>query len=145
MKLVDLFKNIKDYENKEIEVNGWIRSHRKQAYFGFIDFSDGTSFKHLQIVYTNELSDFEEISKLHIGSSIKVIGTLVKSEGAGQDYELKAKEIILLGDCSEDYPLQAKGRPTREYLREIAYLRPRTNLCQAVFRIRSVAAMAIHT
>ena len=145
MKLVDLFKNIEDYLDKDIEVNGWIRSHRKQAYFGFIDFSDGTSFKHLQIVYTNELKEFEEISKLHIGSSIKVIGTLVKSEGAGQDYELKAKEIILLGDCSEDYPLQAKGRPTREYLREIAYLRPRTNLFQAVFRIRSVAAMAIHT
>lgn len=145
MKLVDLFKNIEQYENKEIEVNGWIRSHRKQAYFGFIDFTDGTTFKHLQVVYTNELDDFEEITKLHIGSSIKVVGTLVKSVGAGQEYELKSKKIILLGDCSEEYPLQAKGRPTREFLREIAYLRPRTNLFQAVFRIRSVAAMAIHT
>ena len=134
-----------DYIGKEVELSGWIRNHRKQAYFGFIDFSDGTTFKHLQLVYTNELSSFEEISKLHIGSAIKVVGTLVKSVGTGQEYEVNVKSITLLGDCSEDYPLQAKGRPTREYLREIAYLRPRTNLFQAVFRIRSVAAMAIHT
>ena len=145
MRLVELFKNIENYVDKEIEVNGWIRSHRKQAHFGFIDFSDGTCFKHLQIVYTNSLPTFEDITKLHIGSAIKVIGTLVKSEGAGQDYELKAQAVTLLGDCTEDYPLQAKGRPTREYLREIAYLRPRTNLFQATFRIRSVAAHAIHT
>ncbi len=145
MRLVTLFKKIENYIDQEIELSGWIRNHRKQAYFGFIDFSDGTTFKHLQLVYTNELSSFEEISKLHIGSAIKVVGTLVKSVGAGQEYEVNVKSITLLGDCSEDYPLQAKGRPTREYLREIAYLRPRTNLFQAVFRIRSVAAMAIHT
>lgn len=145
MRLVTLFKNIENYIDQEIELSGWIRNHRKQAYFGFIDFSDGTIFKHLQLVYTNELSSFEEISKLHIGSAIKVVGTLVKSVGAGQEYEVNVKSITLLGDCSEDYPLQAKGRPTREYLREIAYLRPRTNLFQAVFRIRSVVAMAIHT
>ncbi len=145
MRLVTLFKKIENYIDQEIELSGWIRNHRKQAYFGFIDFSDGTTFKHLQLVYTNELSSFEENSKLHIGSAIKVVGTLVKSVGAGQEYEVNVKSITLLGDCSEDYPLQAKGRPTREYLREIAYLRPRTNLFQAVFRIRSVAAMAIHT
>lgn len=145
MRLVTLFKKIENYIDQEIELSGWIRNHRKQAYFGFIDFSDGTTFKHLQLVYTNELSSFEEISKLHIGSAIKVVGTLVKSVGTGQEYEVNVKSITLLGDCSEDYPLQAKGRPTREYLREIAYLRPRTNLFQAVFRIRSVAAMAIHT
>ena len=145
MRLVTLFKKIENDIDQEIELSGWIRNHRKQAYFGFIDFSDGTTFKHLQLVYTNELSSFEEISKLHIGSAIKVVGTLVKSVGTGQEYEVNVKSITLLGDCSEDYPLQAKGRPTREYLREIAYLRPRTNLFQAVFRIRSVAAMAIHT
>lgn len=145
MRLVTLFKKIENYIDQEIELSGWIRNHRKQAYFGFIDFSDGTTFKHLQLVYTNELGSFEEISKLHIGSAIKVVGTLVKSVGTGQEYEVNVKSITLLGDCSEDYPLQAKGRPTREYLREIAYLRPRTNLFQAVFRIRSVAAMAIHT
>ncbi len=76
--------------------------------FGFIDFSDGTSFKHLQVVYTKDLNDFEKIVKLHNGSSIKVVGDYVKSEGSGQAYELKAKTIELLGDCPEDYPLQPK-------------------------------------
>lgn len=133
MRLVTLFKKIENYIDQEIELSEWIRNHRKQAYFGFIDFSNGTTFKHLQLVYTNELSSFEEISKLHIGSAIKVVGTLVKSVGTGQEYEVNVKSITLLGDCSEDYPLQAKGRPTREYLREIAYLRPRTNLFQDCF------------
>ena len=144
MKLVDLFKNIENYIDKEIEIKGWIRNHRKQACFGFIDFSDGTCFKHIQIVYDNSLDNFDEIANFKHGSAIKVIGTLTKSEGAGQDYEIKANSVSLEGDCSEDFPLQPK-RHTREYLREIAYLRPRTNLFQAVFRIRSVAAMAIHT
>ena len=144
MRLVNLFKDIENYIDKEVEIKGWIRNHRKQSHFGFIDFSDGTCFKHIQIVYDNELNNFDDISNYKHGSSIKVIGKLIKSEGAGQDYEIKASEISLEGDCSEDFPLQPK-RHTREYLREIAYLRPRTNLFQAVFRIRSVAAMAIHT
>ncbi len=144
MKLVDLYKDINSYLDKEIELKGWIRNHRKQANFGFIDFSDGTCFKHLQIVYTNDLADFNNIQSLNYGSAIKVRGNLVKSEGSGQDYEIKALEITLEGDCSPEYPLQPK-RHTREYLREIAYLRPRTNLFQAVFRVRSVAAHAIHT
>ena len=144
MKLVDLFKNIENYIDKEIEIKGWIRNHRKQACFGFIDFSDGTCFKHIQIVYDNSLDNFDEIVNYKHGSALKVIGTLTKSEGSGQDFEIKASFISLEGDCSEDFPLQPK-RHTREYLREIAYLRPRTNLFQAVFRIRSVAAMAIHT
>lgn len=130
--------------DKEIVLEGWIKNHRKQKEFGFIDFNDGTCFKNIQVVYTNELSDFESISHLQIGSSIKVIGTLIKSEGSGQEYEIKAKIVELLGDVAEDYPLQSKGRPTREFLREVAYLRPRTNLFNAVFRVRSTAAYAIH-
>lgn len=137
----DLFKN--DYVGKEITVNGWIRNHRKQKEFGFIDFNDGTFFENLQIVYDNSLKNFDDIQKLHIGSAITAKGVLVKSEGK-QDFELKVSDIILLGDCPDDYPLQSKGRPTREFLREIAYLRPRTNLFKAVFRVRSVAAYAIH-
>ena len=144
MDLKDLLLNIKDYINKEVKLSGWIRNHRKQKEFGFIDFSDGTCQKHLQLVYNNELDNFEDIQKIHIGAAITVVGTIIESEGAGQDYELKIKTLKLEGDCAEDYPLQAKGRPTREFLREVAYLRPRTNLFQAIFRVRSVAASAIH-
>ena len=144
MDLKDLLENIKDYINKEVKLSGWIRNHRKQKEFGFIDFSDGTCQKHLQLVYNNELDNFEDIQKIHIGAAITVVGTIIESEGAGQDYELKIKTLKLEGDCAEDYPLQAKGRPTREFLREVAYLRPRTNLFQAIFRVRSVAASAIH-
>ena len=138
----DLFSN--DYIGKEVTISGWIRNHRKQKEFGFIDFNDGTYIKNLQIVYDNKLKDFDEIQKLHIGSAITVKGKIVKSEGAGQAFDMKLVSYVLEGDCPEDYPLQAKGRPTREYLREQAYLRPRTNLFNAVFRVRSVAAYAIH-
>ena len=142
--LKDIYKDYKSYLNKEIELQGWIKNHRKQKEFGFIDFNDGTYFKNLQVVYDNNLSNFDEISKLHIGSAVTVKGTLIESQGK-QDFELKASDVILEGDCEDDYPLQAKGRPTREFLREIAYLRPRTNLFSAVFRVRSVAAMAVHS
>ncbi len=138
----DLFKN--DYINKEVTINGWIRNHRKQKDFGFIDFNDGTSFKNLQIVYDNKLSNFDEITKLHIGSAIEVTGKIIKSTGSGQDIEMQLTNIKLVGDCPEDYPIQPK-RHTKEFLREQAYLRPRTNLFGAVFRVRSVAAHAIHT
>ena len=144
MDLKELHEKYSEYLDKEITLEGWIKNHRKQKDFGFIDFSDGTCFKNIQLIYTNELSDFDEISKLAIGSAIKVIGTLIKSEGSGQEYEVKVKTITLLGDVAEDYPLQSKGRPTREYLREIAHIRPRTNLFNAVFRVRSIAAYAIH-
>ena len=143
MDLKDLYKDYKSYLNKTIEIQGWIKNHRKQKEFGFIDFNDGTYFKNLQVVYDNTLSNFEEISKLHIGSAVTVKGALIESQGK-QDFELKATDIVLEGECPDDYPLQAKGRPTREFLREIAYLRPRTNLFSAVFRVRSVAAYAIH-
>ena len=144
MDLRDLLKDIESYLDKDVTLQGWIRSHRKQKEFGFIEFSDGTSFEHLQLVYDNKLDSFDDIQKLRLGSAITVNGKIVKSEGAGQAYELKVSSIKLEGDCDDDYPLQAKGRPTREFLREQAYLRPRTNLFQAVFKIRSVAAQAIH-
>ena len=138
----DLFKN--DYIGKEVTVQGWIRNHRKQKDFGFIDFNDGTFFKNLQIVYDNSLSDFEEIQKLHVGCAISAHGMIIKSEGAGQTIEMKLLDFKLEGDCPEDYPIQPK-RHTREFMREQAYLRTRTNLFGAVFRVRSVAAHAIHT
>ena len=138
----DLFKN--DFIGKEVTVQGWIRNHRKQKDFGFIDFNDGTFFKNLQIVYDSGLSNFEEIQKLHIGSAITAHGLIINSEGAGQSIEMKLIELKLEGDCPEDYPIQPK-RHTREFLREQAYLRTRTNLFGAVFRVRSAAAHAIHT
>ena len=138
----DLLKN--DFIDKEVTVQGWIRNHRKQKDFGFIDFNDGTFFKNLQIVYDNSLSNFEEIQKLHIGSAITARGLIVKSEGTGQSIEMKLLDLKLEGDCPEDYPIQPK-RHTREFMREQAYLRTRTNLFGAVFRVRSVAAHAIHT
>ena len=140
MDLKDLFKG--KYLNKTIEVDGWIRNHRKQANFGFIDFSDGTDQEHLQIVYDNTISNFEDIQKMLVGCAIHAKGKVVKSSG-NQEIELKAEEVTLLGDCPSDCPIQPK-RHTREFLREQAYLRPRTNLFQAVFRVRSIAAYAIH-
>ncbi|MBR1936210.1 MAG: asparagine--tRNA ligase [Bacilli bacterium] len=142
MTVKDLYKDYKKLLDKEITLKGWIRNHRKQKEFGFIEFSDGTCFKHVQIVYENKLKDFEEIQKMHNGCAIEVVGKVVKSQGK-QDFEVNANKIILLGDCPEDYPMQPK-RHTKEFLREQAYLRPRTNLFQAIFRIRSVAAFAIH-
>lgn len=132
-----------DYIGKKVTLEGWIRNHRKQKEYGFIDFYDGTHFKTLQVVYDDKLKDFDEIQKFRVGSAIKVIGTIVKSLGEGQDLELQTDEIILEGDSPEDYPIQPK-RHSREFLREVAYLRPRTNLFQAVFRVRSITAMAIH-
>ena len=143
MDIKDLFKDIKDYENKEIVLEGWVRNNRNQSNFGFIDFNDGTYFKSLQLVYDKELKDFDKISKIKVGSALRVKGTLVKSQGSGQSHEVKVSEVEVLGDCTDDYPIQPK-RHTREFLREVAYLRPRTNLFNAVFRVRSVAAHAIH-
>ena len=144
MDLKKIFSEIECYKDKEVILEGWIRNHRKQKDFGFIDFSDGTCFKHMQLVYDNSLPTFEDIQKYHIGSSIKVKGTLTESSGKGQSYEVKVSSIKILGDCPLDYPIQPK-RHSAEFLREQAYLRPRTNLFQAVFRVRSVAALAIHT
>ena len=135
---------VSDHIGEKITVQGWVRSHRKQAHFGFIDLHDGTTFNGLQVVYEDNLPTFEDITKIKLGSAVTVKGTLITSPKEGQKFELTLEELTLEGDCPDDYPLQAKGRPTREYLREIAYLRPRTNLFQAVFKVRSVAAYAIH-
>ncbi|MBQ9853455.1 MAG: asparagine--tRNA ligase [Bacilli bacterium] len=138
----DLFKE--DYIGKDVTICGWIRNHRKQKDFGFIDFNDGTYFKSLQVVYDNNLENFNEIIKLHVGCAIKVTGTIIESPASGQKFEMKLKTIELVGDCPEDYPIQPK-RHSNEFLRSLAYLRPRTNLYNAVFRVRSVCAHAIHT
>ena len=143
MDVKDLFNKIENYENKDVTLEGWVRNNRNQSNFGFIDFNDGTFFQNLQLVYEKELKDFESISKIRVGSAIRVKGTIVKSEGSGQSHEMKVKNVEVLGDSPEDYPIQPK-RHTREFLREVAYLRPRTNLFNAVFRVRSVAAQAIH-
>jgi len=143
MELKEIYASYKDLYHKEVTLCGWIRNHRRQKDYGFIDFYDGTYFKTVQIVYEKDLKEFDTIAALHVGSSIKVTGELIESIGT-QEFEIKAKEIVLLGDAKEDYPIQPK-RHTREFLREVAYLRPRTALFQAVFRIRSLAAMAIHT
>ena len=143
MDLIDLLKNIKTYENKSVEINGWIKNHRFQKEFGFISFNDGTTQNGLQVFYDKTIDNFEDVSHLLVGSAIKVIGLVVPSAGK-DDYEIKASSIEILSSCPEDYPIQPK-RHTREFLREQAYLRPRTNLFTAVFRVRSVAAYAIHS
>jgi len=144
MDVKELYQNVNELIGTEVKLEGWIRNHRKQAHFGFIDFHDGTNFNSVQLIYEDELENFEEITKFKIGSAIEVHGLVAPSEGKGQDFEIKAKSIRLLGDCTDDFPIQPK-RHTREFLREVAHLRPRTNLFQAIFRIRSVAAHAIHT
>jgi len=133
-----------DIVGNNVTLQGWVKNHRKQKEFGFIDFNDGTCFKSLQVIYDNKLSDFDSIQKIKIGSSITIVGKIVESPKEGQQYEMQLESLKLEGDCPDDYPLQSKGRPTREFLREVAYLRPRTNLFNAVFRVRSVAAYAIH-
>ena len=141
--LNDLYKDEKKYLGKTIKLKGWIKNHRKQKNFGFIYFSDGTAFRQLQLVYDNTLPNFEDIQKFHISSAIEVEGKLIESMGKGQDYEVSVTDIKLHGDCPEDYPIQQK-KHSMEFLREQSYLRLRTNTFQAVFRIRSVASMAIH-
>ena len=140
MDLKDLFetKHIGD----EVTVEGWVRNNRDGKECGFIDFYDGTSINTLQIVYTKELPNFDEVSHYLVGSSIRATGVLVESNGK-QAFELKPEKIELLGDCPADYPIQPK-RHTMEFLRKEAYLRPRTRTFQAVFKIRSVASMAVH-
>ena len=142
MKIKDLYKKYQTIFDKEVELYGWVKNHRKQSLFGFIDFYDGTCFKTVQLIY-DEASDFKRISELKIGSSIKVIGKVIKSEGTKQEFEIKVKDIELIGDSSIDYPIQPK-KHSLEYLREQQHLRMRTSTFQAVFRIRSIAASAIH-
>jgi asparaginyl-tRNA synthetase len=132
------------HENHIVELKGWVRNNRAQKEFGFINFHDGTFFEGIQIVYEEGmLTNFKDIQKLRVGSSIHVKGTLLLTPHAKQPFEIKADFIECLGDSLEDYPIQPK-RHTREFLREVAHLRPRTNLFHAVFRIRSVVAFGIH-
>ena len=143
LELRELQLNSEKYLDKEIQLNGWIKKIRSQKNFGFIELNDGTFFNGIQVVIDDKLPNFEEISKLTISSSIKVYGKLVKSEGKGQDYEIKADKVEVYDKSDSDYPLQNK-RHTFEFLRTIAHLRPRTNTFFAVFRVRSVLAYAIH-
>ncbi|MDW7675565.1 MAG: asparagine--tRNA ligase [Bacillota bacterium] len=132
------------FNNKQVEVNGWIRSNRDQKSFGFISLNDGTHFNSIQVVYEKDLlPNFDEVARLKVGAAIKIIGTLLETPQSKQPFEIKAAEIKLEGDSPEDYPIQPK-RHTREFLREVAHLRPRTNLFSAVFRVRSLLAYAIH-
>jgi len=138
-----LYRNTDDFLSKEVTLSGWVRTLRASNAFGFIELNDGSFFKNIQIVIDNKLENFKEITKLPISSSISVIGTLVATPNVKQPFEIQAKKIIIEGMSHSDYPLQKK-RHTFEYLRTIAHLRPRSNAFSATFRVRSVAAYAIH-
>ena len=141
--LRDVFKKKEEFIDKEILVEGWIRTSRSSKKFGFIELNDGTFFTNLQVVYGAELENFEEVSKYPISTAIKVRGTLVETPNAKQPIEIQAEEIILEGLSDNDYPLQKK-RHSFEYLRTIAHLRPRSNTFNAVFRVRSLMSYALH-
>ena len=139
----ELFKQKEKYLNTEISVGGWVRSIRDSKTFGFVVLNDGTFFEPLQIVYSDKLENFEKISKLNVGAALIVKGQLVPTPEAKQPFEIQATEIIVEGESTPDYPIQKK-RQSMEYLRTITHLRPRTNTFSAVFRVRSLIAMAIH-
>ncbi len=139
----EIYSNSEEYFDKEVFVEGWIRKLRSSKAFGFIELNDGTFFSSIQIVFNNEMPNFDEIEKLHLSSSIKVKGTLIATPDAKQAFEIQAKEILVEGLSTADYPLQKK-RHTFEYLRTIAHLRPRSNTFNAVFRVRSVLSYAVH-
>lgn len=143
MEIKKLNEDYKKYVNKTVEIAGWIKNHRTSSNVGFIDMNDGTSFKGVQLVYDKDTKNYEEIVRLRVGSAIRIKGIVNESKGNKQAFEIKIETFSLEGDAGEDYPIQPK-RHTREFLREEAYLRPRTNLFNAVFRIRSLAAYAIH-
>ena len=143
LEIREIYKKHAELLNKELELNGWIRKRRDQKNFGFLEVNDGTFFNGIQVVFDDSLSNFDEISRLSISSSVHVKGVLVQSEGKGQTFEIKAKEITVYNKADLDYPLQNK-RHTLEYLRTIAHLRPRTNTFMAVFRVRSLMSYAIH-
>ena len=140
---MDLFKVFKEKKiGDKVKVEGWIRNNRSQKNFGFIDFYDGTTFESLQIIYDDNMDNFSDLTHLHVGASIESTGILTESNGK-QKMEMHAENITLLADCDEDYPIQPK-RHTMEFLRTQAHLRARTKTFQAVFKIRSLAAKAIH-
>ena len=138
-----LYRDPKAYIGTTVTVPGWVRTVRDSKTFGFIELNDGSFFKNLQIVFDDTLENFKDVSKLSVGSSILVEGDLVETPNAKQPFEVKAKSVIIENLCPSDYQLQKK-RHSFEFLRTIAHLRPRTNTFSAVFRIRSLAAFAIH-
>lgn len=139
----EIFKNREDYFDTEVSIGGWVRSIRNSKTFGFIVVNDGSYFETLQVVYSNQLANFEEIEKLNVGAAIIVKGQLIPTPEAKQPFEIQATDIQIEGASTPDYPLQKK-RHTFEYLRTISHLRPRTNAFMATFRVRSLAAYAIH-
>lgn len=138
-----IFRNKETYMNKEVKLGAWVRKIRSQKNFGFLEINDGSFFNGIQVVFDSNLVNFDEISRLSIASSVIVEGTLIKSEGAGQEFEVKASKIEICQKADLDYPLQNK-RHSFEFLRTKSHLRPRTNTFSAVFRVRSAAAYAIH-
>ena len=141
--IYDLFKNYLELKEQEVLIRGWVRTNRDQKTFGFLMVNDGTFFDSLQVVYEDGTIGLEEARKFRAGTSVEVKGKIVLTPDLAQPFEIHATEIIMLGDCPIDYPIQPK-RHTREFLREHANLRVRTNLFEAVFRVRSIAAYAIH-
>ncbi len=139
----DIFRSREDYLGKEVEIGGWVRSVRASKAFGFIVVSDGTCFNTIQVVYHDTMENFDDISRLNVGAAIIVKGELVETPEAKQPFEIQASSVEVEGASAPDYPLQKK-RHSLEYLRTISHLRPRTNTFQAVFRVRSLAAYAIH-
>lgn len=139
----DLYRDTDKYVGQEVTVGGWVRSIRDSKTFGFIVLNDGTFFETLQVVYNDKMENFEEVSRLNVGAAIIVKGTLVATPQAKQPFEIQADEVVIEGASAPDYPLQKK-RHSFEYLRTISHLRPRTNTFQAVFRVRSLIAYAIH-
>lgn len=140
----DIYKSPDEFSGKEIKICGWIRTIRSSKKFGFIEINDGTYFKNIQIVFEDHLSNYAQVAKSGIAAALEIEGRLELTPGAKQPFEIKADKIIIEGESESDYPLQKK-RHTFEYLRTIAHLRPRTNTFSAVFRIRSLAAHAIHS
>ncbi len=140
----DLYRDKEQYLDKEVTVGGWVRSNRDSKNFGFLVINDGTFFEPLQVVYGDKLVNFEELCKMNVGAAVIVRGTIVATPQAKQAFEMQAEEVLVEGASTADYPLQKK-RHSFEYLRTISHLRPRTNTFQAVFRVRSLIAYAIHT
>ncbi len=139
-----LFKQTETYAGQTVKVGGWVRNLRASKNFGFIVLSDGTFFSPVQVVYGSELANFTEISKLNIGAAVIVTGTLVLTPDAKQPFEIQAQSVAVEGVSTPDFPIQPK-RHSMEYLRTVTHLRPRTNTFQAVFRVRSIIAYAIHS
>ncbi len=139
----ELFRAGRSYLGKQVEISGWVRTARDSKNLGFIEVNDGTFFKNLQVVVEESLPNFREAARLPVGSAIRARGELVDSPGPGQPFELKASKVEVVGEVAAGYPLQKK-RHSFEFLRTIAHLRPRTNTFLAVFRVRSLAAQALH-